>query len=155
MRVQVIYGEHAEADFACRACHGTGEGSTLPGGRCWVCMGRGSTALDQRTYTYDAPDGTKLWDVLITPTPAQSGKRGTVVSLSSAYDGPVKQAYPLPTFPCKGNCGTVLTRADPRYFCRDCWALVPEAMRRNLDEAPGFRALPVVRAISDYLRVAS
>lgn len=150
MRVQVIYGEHTEAEFDCKACAGSGELN----GRCWYCHGAGSVAKDQRTYTYEAPEGTRLWQILICPTPQQGGKRGTVIRLGSDYAGPCREAYPLPTFPCKGNCGTTLTKADPRYFCRACWALVPEAMKRNLDEAAGFTALPVVRAISDYLKVA-
>jgi hypothetical protein len=158
MRVQIIYGEHEAEDFWCQACGGTGDAlqvDLVTMGKCWPCMGKGHTIDDQRTYTYEAPEGTKLWDVLVTPTPQQSGKRGTVVKLFGEYDGPVKQAYPLPTFPCKGNCGAVLTKADPRFFCRACWDRVPEAMRRNLDESRGFQALSIVRAISDYLKVTT
>lgn len=150
MRVQIIYGEHAKGDFDCGACGGAGSG---PGGKCWTCLGAGNLVSDLRTYTYEAPEGTQLWQVLTAPTPEHGGKRGTVVRLSSDYAGPCREAYPLPVFPCKGNCGTALRPADPRYFCRVCWERVPQAMRAELDAAAGFRALSVVRAIVAYLTI--
>lgn len=155
MRVQVIYGEHAEADFACRACGGNGAGpaGVITREICWACQGKGSLVADQRTYTYEAPEGTKLWDVLITPTPQQSGKRGTVVRLGSDYDGPCREAYALHTFPCRG-CGHRLTPADPRFFCRACWGRTPPELREALDTATGFKAVPIVRAITQYLEIA-
>jgi hypothetical protein len=158
MRVQVIYGEHEAEEFWCQACGGTGDAlqvDRVTVGKCWPCMGRGSTVADQPTYTYDVPDGTKLWDVLICPTPQQGGGRGTVVKLSSTYDGPVRQAYALPTFPCKGNCGNLLTPNDPRFFCQTCWSRTPPEMRGALDATAGFKALPIVRAIADYLSVTA
>jgi hypothetical protein len=153
MRVQIIYGEHTAEEFPCFACASTGTGGG--GGRCWVCLGAGNLAAGQRTYTYGAPEGTKLWDVLITPTPQQGGKRGTVVKLSSEYDGPVREAYPIPTFPCKGNCGTVLQLGRGGLFCDACWALVPEAMKANLREARGFESVKINRAIAEYLSVVA
>jgi hypothetical protein len=152
MRVQIIYGEHTAEEFCCQTCGG--EGST-DNGACWVCLGKGSLAMDQRTYTYEAPEGTKLWQILITPTPQQGGKRGTVVKLGSDYAGPCREAFPLPTFPCKGNCGTALTPGGRRFFCDVCWERVPQAMQRNLEESRGFQSIPIVRAIGDYLKVTT
>lgn len=95
MRVQIIYGEHTELDLRCAVCRGSGT-SAGAAGNCWYCYGTGSMVGDQRAYTYEAPDGTKVWDVLVTPIPGWSGQHGTVVKLGSDYDGPCKEAYPLP-----------------------------------------------------------
>jgi len=155
MRVQIIYGEHTKADFRCRGCRGTGRHPANAETRRWACMGAGNLVADQRTYTYEAPEGTKLWQILITPTPDQGGKRGTVVKLGSDYDGPCREAYSLPTFPCKGNCGTVIRPGEGRSFCDACWARVPEAMKAELHNARGFRSVSVNRAIADYLTFAA
>jgi hypothetical protein len=156
MRVQIIYGEHTKADFACRACYGAGNAPGVVLRTCWACHGRGNTVADQRTYTYEAPDGTQLWDVLITPTPQQGGRRGTVVKLGSDYDGPVKQAYPIPRpeFPCMGECGAVLAgdgRNRMPVLCAGCTAILPEEIRARLECATGSAVFAAMAEIRIFL----
>lgn len=160
MRVQVIYGEYAEADFACRTCGGSGAG---PAGRitreiCWTCLGAGNLVADQRAYTYEAPEGTKLWDVLVTPTPQQGGKRGTVVRLGSDYAGPCREAFPIPRprFPCLGGCGTLLEsdgRGRMPVFCAACSAVLPETIRGRLDGATGAEVFHVMAEAKTFMEV--
>jgi hypothetical protein len=156
IRVQVVYGRYTALDTVCARCTGSGKDPTATQSPCVYCGGSGVVIENLgRPYTYLAPDSTKLWDVLMCPVSGQGTKHATVVSLTSQYDGPCKEAYPLPTFPCKGNCGTVLTPEDPRYFCRVCWERVPAELRDALDAAAGFKALPAVRAIREYLETVA
>lgn len=158
IRVQVVYGRYTALDTVCKRCGGTG---TEHGAfACVFCGGSGVVVENLgRPYTYLAPDSTKLWDVMLADAGGTT-KHVTVVSLTSQYDGPCKEAYPLPRpeFPCMGECGQML-KGDGNnrmpVLCAGCSAILPEDIRVRLDGATGsgiFAAMVEVKIFLEAYR---
>jgi hypothetical protein len=146
-KVQVVYGRYTALDTVCKRCEGHGKDPTATQSPCLFCGGSGVVVENLgRPYTYLAPDGTKLWDVMLADA-AGGTKHVTVVSLTSRYDGPCKEAYPLPptTMDCPG-CGQPEV-SRKLVACGRCWRLVPQHLKTQL------RALPTTGATFGRVRI--
>jgi hypothetical protein len=99
-KVQVIFGTHAELDFQCGRCSGTGfEPGGMIMGRCRFGCQAGKVGLPW-AYTYAVPKDMptpNLWDPVWVPDGSNASgfpKTATVVALTSDYDGPVTELIP-------------------------------------------------------------
>lgn len=154
IRAQVVYGAYTALDTVCKRCGGTGtEGSAMA---CFYCGGSGVVVETLgRAYTYLVPEETKLWDQLMTDAAGQT-KRVTVVSLTSSYKGPCKEAYPLPptTMDCPGCGQPEISRK--LVACGRCWARVPDHLKIQLKalptSGPTFGRMRIVGQMRNWLK---
>jgi hypothetical protein len=154
-RIQVVYGEFTQVDLTCRRCGGKGRDPVATQSACIYCGGD-TIVLPGRPYTYEVAETVKLFQILMTPTANRGGQRGTVVSLTSDYGGPAREAFPIPpdTMECPG-CGRPDT---PRKLvaCAPCWRRVPGQLKADLVAAQAvkgtFARMRVIGEMRNWLK---
>lgn len=156
IKVQVVFGRYTALDTVCQRCTGSGKDPTATQSPCVFCGGSGVVVENLgRAYTYLAPDGTKVWDVMQADAAGQT-RQVTVISLTSPYDGPCKEAYPLPptTMDCPG-CGQPEV-SRKLVACGRCWARVPQHLKtqlRGAEAQPGtFGRVRIVMQMRAWLK---